>query len=130
MRFLGLHDDSKTVDSAAMKKEELSHDEDEDILGAEEAKHVRSLAAMLNFMRCAMRGEGGVQEHGASDAGKLERSQESWEAIGRGPRGDVDDPRMASVGVVSLDVHVDLEWAKGPERESTGRGVIMMMIMM
>ena len=37
LRGLGLGDDSKTVNSVGMKQEELSQDEDEEILGAEEA---------------------------------------------------------------------------------------------
>ena len=59
-----------------MKKEKLSQDEDQEILGAEEAKQFRSLAATLNFMR-------GVQENGESDTEKLERPQESWEILER-----------------------------------------------
>ena len=47
LRDLGLNDDTKTGNSAAM--EELSKDEDEEILG-EEAKQFRSLAAMTKCM--------------------------------------------------------------------------------
>ena len=50
LRGLGFNDDSKTVNRAAMKKEKLNQDEDPEILGAEEAKQFRSLAATLNFM--------------------------------------------------------------------------------
>ena len=45
-----LNDESKTVNSAAMKKQELSQDEDKEVLGAEEAKQFRSLTATLNYM--------------------------------------------------------------------------------
>ena len=50
LRGLGLNDDSKTVNIEAMKEEELRQDEDEEILGAEEARQLTSLAATLNHM--------------------------------------------------------------------------------
>ena len=48
-RGLGFND-SKTVNRAAMRKEELSQDEDEEMLGAEAARQFTSLAATPNYL--------------------------------------------------------------------------------
>ena len=47
---LGLNEESKTVNSAAVKPEEIGQAEDTDMLDASEAKRFRSLAATLNYM--------------------------------------------------------------------------------
>ena len=47
LRGLGLNDNSKTANSA-MKEEELSQDEDEEIFGTQVARQFRNLAATLN----------------------------------------------------------------------------------
>ena len=83
-------DDAKTVTSAAMK-EKLSQDEDEEILGAEEARQYKSLAATLNHMSLD-RSEG--TENGRSISEKLERSHESSEVLERSSKGDVADAGM------------------------------------
>ena len=61
-------------------------EEDEEIVGAEEAKQCRKFGGdverhELGQIRC---GEGGVQENGESDAEKLGRPQESWEIFEAG----------------------------------------------
>ena len=47
---LGFNEESKAVNSAAMKPEEIGQEEDTDLLEASEAKRFRSLAATLNYM--------------------------------------------------------------------------------
>ena len=47
---LGLNEESKAVNSAAVKPEEIGQEEDTDMLDASEAKRFRSLAATLNYM--------------------------------------------------------------------------------
>ena len=79
----------------------------------------------LGQIRCAARGEGGVQESGGSDAGKLEESQERLPVFERSPEGDVDDAGMESVDVVSVDVHVGSDWARGSRKKSTSRSLVM-----
>ena len=65
LQGLGLNEDSKSVNSEAMKEEEeLSQEEDEKFLEAEE-ESVQKFGGdvelhELGQMRCAMRGEGGV----------------------------------------------------------------------
>ena len=49
LQGLGLNEDSKTVNSEAMKEEELSQEEDEKFLEAEE-ESVQKFAATLNYM--------------------------------------------------------------------------------
>ena len=45
---LGLNEESKAVNGAAMKPEEIGQEEDTDMLNASEAKRFRTLAATLN----------------------------------------------------------------------------------
>ena len=59
---------------------------------------------MLGQIRCATRGEGSEDDH---------------------PNGGVDDAGE-SVDVVSVDVHVDADLAKGLERRPTSVGIMMM----
>ena len=47
---LGLNEESKAVNSAAVKLEEIGQEEDTEVLDASEAKRFRSLAATLNYM--------------------------------------------------------------------------------
>ena len=97
LRGFALSDDLKTFSSAAMK-EELGQDEDEEILGAEEAKQFRSLAATLNYvgldrgdMHCAanevcrkLRIRHGEAGNASRKLGEIEWS----------PKGYVDDAGM------------------------------------
>ena len=67
--------------------------EDEDIFGADEARQVRSLVATLKLhelgqIRCATRGDGGVQACGESDVEKLPEDEESHQIFERGPDDD------------------------------------------
>ena len=50
LESLGLNEESKAVNSAAMKPEEIGQAEDTDMLDASEAKRFRSLAATLNYV--------------------------------------------------------------------------------
>ena len=50
---LGLNEESKAVNSAAVRPEEIGQEEDTDMLDASEAKRFRSLAATLNYMSSA-----------------------------------------------------------------------------
>ena len=47
---LGLNEESKAVNSAAVKPEEIGQEEDTEMLDASETKRFRSLAATLNYM--------------------------------------------------------------------------------
>ena len=47
---LGLNDESKAVNSADVKSEEIGQEEDTEMLDASETKRFRSLAATLNYM--------------------------------------------------------------------------------
>ena len=47
---LGLNEESKAVNSAAVKPEKIGQEEDTDMLDASEAKRFRSLAATTNYM--------------------------------------------------------------------------------
>ena len=58
-----------------------------------------------------------MQENGESDTEKLERPQESLEILERS---------WKRVDVVNVDVLVDVDWARGPERKSTSGGTMMM----
>ena len=80
----GLSDESEAANSAAMKKDELS--QDEEILGPEEANQFRSFAVKLSGIsldtsECNTRRREGVQEICELDTAKLERSQDSWAAF-------------------------------------------------
>ena len=98
VKGLVLNDESKTVNSAALKEEELGGDVERHELGQ---------------IRCAVRGEGGVQEHHETDTEKLEKSQKkAVRFLKRCPKGDVDDTGS--------------DWANGPQRKSTSGGMMRM----
>ena len=131
MRFLGLNDDdAKTVPSAAMK-EKLRQDEDEEILGAEEARQYKSLAATLNHMSLD---RSDVQLEGTEVSWKMaDRSRRSWKGLMKARRYSKGVRKVTwlmqaweTVVVVSVGVHVDSDWAKGPERKSTSGSMMMM----
>ena len=95
LRGLVLSDDSKTVNSAAMKEEELCQDEDEEILGAEEAKQFRSLSATFNYMSLD---RSDVQYAAKEVCKKMANpTRRSWKVLEKAemfewsPKGDVDD---------------------------------------
>ena len=129
LRGLGLSDDSKTVNSVGMKQEELSQDEDEEILGAEEA--LRSLAATSNNKKLDGSGVQYAEEHVCSKVANL--TQRSWKGPKNAGRYLKGIQRVIwvmqaweNVDVVRGDVHVDSDCAKCPERKSTSGGMMML----
>ena len=50
LECLGLNEESKAVNSAAVKPEEIGQEEDTEMFDSSEAKSFRSLAATLNYM--------------------------------------------------------------------------------
>ena len=116
LRGLGLGDDSKTVNSAGMKEEELSQDEDEGDLGSR--RGVEKFGGdveqhEVGQIRCAVRGGARVQQSGESDTEKLERPEECWEVFERNPTCDVGDAGMG-------ERRCERRRARGPRRARPG----------
>ena len=81
---LGLNEESKAVNSAAVKSEDIGQEEDMETLDASEAKRFRSLAATVNNMSSdrsrAIRHEGSIYEDGEANSRQLEVAEEGRQA--------------------------------------------------
>ena len=73
---LGLNEQSKAVNSAAVKPEEIGQEEDTEMLDGSETKRFRSLAATLNFMSS--------DRSDVQYAANARRWRITLEAVGRG----------------------------------------------
>ena len=95
---LGLSEESKAVNSAAVKPEEISQEEDTEMLEASETERFRSLAATLNYLNSkvgrAIRREGGVHEDGESDSRQLQEAEEGRQILEKSGESDVGDEIM------------------------------------
>ena len=127
---LGLNEESKAVNSAAVKPEEMGQEEDTEMLDASETKRFRSLAATLNYMSSD---RSDVQYAAKEVCTKMVNlSRGSWKRMkkaGRCLKG-VEKVTWKMVAwqnneEVNVDVHVDSNWASGPERKSTSGGMMM-----
>ena len=79
---LGLNEESKAVNSAAMKPEEINQEEDTERLDVPETKRVQEFGSdveLLEFGQIgrAVRSEGSVHKDGKSDSRQLEEDEES-----------------------------------------------------
>ena len=130
---LGLNEESKAVNSAAVKPEEIGQEEDTDMLDASEAKRFRSLAATLNYMSSD---RSDVQYAAKEVCKKMANPlQGSWKRLKKAGRYLTGVEKVTWVmrswrhdDEVNVDVHVDADWLKGPERKSTSGGMMMMMM--
>ena len=125
---LGLNEESKAVNSAAMKPEEIGQEEDMEVLDASEAKRFRSLAATLNYMSS----DRSDVQYAAKEVCKMmaKPTQGSWKRLKKAGRYLTGVEKVTWVmrswrhdDKVNVDVHVDSDWAKGPERKSTSGGM-------
>ena len=127
---LGLHEELKAVNSAAMKPEEINQEEDTELLDAYETKRFRSLAATLNYMS-ADRSD--VQYAAKAVCMKMANpTRGSWQRLKKAGRYLKEVEKVTwTMGSwknddeVNVDVHVDSNWASGPERMSTSGRIIM-----
>ena len=127
---MGLNEESKAVNSAAVKPEEIGQEEDTDMLDASEAKRLRSLAATLNYMSS----DRSDVQYAAKEVCKMmaKPTQGSWKRLKKAGRYLTGVEKVTWVmrswrhdDKVYVDVHVDSDWAKEPERKSTSGGMIM-----
>ena len=125
---LGLNDESKAVNSAAVKPGEIGQQGDTDVLDALEAKRFKSLAATLNYMSS----DRSDAQHAAKEVCKkmVNPSQGNWKRLKKAGRCSKGVEKVTWVmgrhdDEVNVDVHVDSDRAKGPERKSTN-GCVMM----
>ena len=126
---LGLSEESKTVNSAAVKPEEPGQEEDANMLDEAQRKQFKNLAATLNYMsldrsdvQCAAKkmctkmanptqGSEWRLKRAArclKGAEKVTWAMRAWERDER-----------------KVDVRVDSDWATGPERRSTRGGMMI-----
>ena len=119
-----MNDESKTVKSAAMK-EEISQDEDEEMFGAEEARHYMSLDrsdvqyAAKEVCRKMTNPTPGSWNRLQKVGMYVKRMEEVTSARQAWKH---DDERK-------VYVHVDSDWAKGPkENRQTERMMVVMII--
>ena len=127
---LGLNEESKAVNSAAVKPEEIGQEEDTDMLNASEAKRFRSLAATLNYMSS----DKSDIQYAAKEVCKMmaKPTQGSWKRLKKAGRYLTGVEKVTWVmrswrhdDKVNVDVHVDSNWASGLERKSTSGGMMM-----
>ena len=127
---LGLNEESKAVNSAAVKPEEIGQEEDTEMLDASETKRFRSLAATLNYMSSD---RSDVQYAAKEVCTKMANpTRGSWKRLKKAGRYLKGVENLTwKMGAwqnneeVNVDVHVDSDWAKGPERKSTSGGMMM-----
>ena len=126
---LGLNEESKTVNSAAVKPKEIGQEEDTGMLNVAETKMFRSLAATLNYMSLD---RSDVQYAAKEVCTKMASpTQGSWKRLKKAGRYLKGVEKVTWVrswksdDEVNVDVHVDSDWAKGPERKSTSGGTMM-----
>ena len=124
---LGVERRTKTFNSAA-EKVDINREEDEETLGAEEARQFRSLAATvihMSFHRSDV--SPATEEVCRNIAAPTRRSWQSLKKAIRYLKGVQKEPWMMqaweSVGVVN--VHLDSELANSPERKSTSGGMMV-----
>ena len=127
---LGLNEESKAVNSAAVKPEEIGQEEDTEMLDASEAKRFRSLAETWNYMSS----DRSDVQYAAKEVCKMmaKPTQGSWKRLKKAGRYLTGVEKVTWVmrswrhdDKVNVDVHVDSDWAKGPERKSTSGGMMM-----
>ena len=127
---LWLTEESKAVNSAAVKPEEIGFEEDTNMLDASEAKIFRSLAATLNYMSS----DRSDVQYAAKEVCKMmaKPTRGSWKRLKKAGRYLKGVENLTwKMGAwqnneeVNVDVHVDSYWAKGPERKSTSGGMMM-----
>ena len=127
---LGLNEESKAVNSAAVKPEEIGQEEDTEMLDASETKRFRSLAATLNYMSSD---RSDVQYAAKEVCTKMANpTQGSWKRLKKAGRYLKGVENLTwKMGAwqnneeVNVDVHVDSNWASGPGRKSTSGGMMM-----
>ena len=127
---LGLNEESKAVNSAAVKPEEIGQEEDTEMLDASETKRFRSLAATLNYMSSD---RSDVQYAAKEVCTKMANpTRGSWKRLKKAGRYLKGVENLTwKMGAwqnneeVNVDVHVDSNWASGPERKSTSGGMMM-----
>ena len=110
---------TKTVSSAAVKPEEIWQEEDANMLDEAEKMKFRRLAATLNYMSL----DRSDVIYATKEHRELEEAEEGSpiserSGKGRGRCGQEYDE-------MKLVVHVDSEWATGPERKPTSGGMMM-----
>ena len=127
---LGLKEESKAVNSAAVKPEETGQEEDTDVLDASEAKRFRSLAATLNYMSS----DRSDVQYAAKEVCKKMASptQGSWKRLKKAGRYLTGVEKVTWVmrswrhdDKVNVDVQVDSNWASGPGTMSTSGRIVM-----
>ena len=110
--------------------EEIGQEEDTDMLDASEAKRFRSLAATLNYMSS----DRSDVQYAAKEVCKMmaKPTQGSWKRLKKAGRYLTGVEKVTWVmrswrhdDKVYVDVHVDSDWAKGPERKSTSGDMMM-----
>ena len=127
---LGLNEESKAVNSAAVKPEEMGQEEDTEMLDASETKRFRSLAATLNYMSSD---RSDVQYAAKEVCTKMVNlSRGSWKRMKKAGRYLKGVEKVSwkmeawkNDDEVNVDAHVDSNWASGSERKSTSGGMMM-----
>ena len=126
---LGLSDESKTVNSAAVMPEEIGQEEDEDMMEGSEKTRFRISAATLYYMRLDLSDvQYATKELCTTMAtptrGIFKRLTKAYRYL-RGVEKVAWVMRVWKDDGKTVDVHVDSDWAKGPERKSTSGGMMM-----
>ena len=127
---LRLNEESKAVNSAAAKPEEIGKEEDTETLDVSETRQFRSVAATLNYMSSD---RSDVQYAAKKACRKMASpTRGSWKRLkkaGRYLKGvEKVTWKMGSWtndDEVNVDVHVDSNWTRSTGRKSTSGGMMM-----
>ena len=123
-----MSEESQTLESAAVKLEELGQEEDEEMLNGMEKTKFRSLAVTLNYMSLD---RSDVQYAANETCTKMSNpTQGSWTRLTKAARFLKGVERVTWAmrawehDEMKVDVNMDSRRAKGPWRESTSGGMI------
>ena len=122
-------EESKTVNSAAVKPEEIGQEEDGEMREGTEKTRFRSFCGDAKQHESgqigrAPRRERDMHEDGESDTRKPEEVQEDMRILEESD-GVTWVMRAWRHDCMTVYVHVDSDWAQGPERKSTSGGMMM-----
>ena len=100
LESLGLNEESKAVNSAAVKPEEMGQEEDTEMLDASETKKIQEFGGDVELHELgqvgrAIRCEGGVHEDGESHSRQLDEVKKGRQILERSRGIDMEDGCMA-----------------------------------
>ena len=125
-----MNEESKAVNCAAVKPEEIGQRRGHGDVGRLRNKKIQEFGGDVELHELgqvgrAIRCEGGVHEDGESHSRQLKRLKKAGRYLKGVEKVTWKMGAWQNNEEVNVDVHVDSNWASGPERKSTSGGMMM-----